>query len=72
MAVVNGVVRGIVTDCLDPSQKGRVRLRLPAIPGGDSNWAASCTNNLRPGDEVIVAFEHGDMNRPVVLGKLGR
>ncbi|MBX3502853.1 MAG: hypothetical protein KF889_25695 [Alphaproteobacteria bacterium] len=70
MAVMNGVARGIVTDSLDPMRKGRVRLRLPALPGGDSSWAASCAASLRPGDEVIVAFEHGDINRPVVLGKL--
>lgn len=70
MAVMNGVMQGIVTDSIDPMRKGRVRLRLPSVPGGDSNWAMSCVGDLRPADTVIVAFENGDPARPVVLGKL--
>lgn len=70
MAIMNGVARGIVTDALDPMRKGRVRLRLPTVPGADSSWAASCTNNLRPGDEIVVAFENGDPDKPIVLGRI--
>lgn len=69
MAIMNGVMVGVVTDSLDPMRKGRVRLRLPSVPGADS-WALSCAGDLRPGDSVVVAFESGDPTRPVVLGKL--
>jgi hypothetical protein len=70
MAMMYGVMQGTVTDTFDPLRNGRVRLRLPAVPGGDSSWALCCVEDLRPGDNVIVAFEGGDTNRPVVLGKL--
>lgn len=70
MAMMYGVFIGTVTDSMDPLRSGRARVQVPAVPGTD-NWATSCTNNLRPGDKVVIAFEGGDQSRPVVLGKVG-
>lgn len=78
MAMVQGVVRGIITDASDPGGQGRVHVRLPALAGSGGYWASVC----RPfgaaggmsggvGGEVWVAFENGDPDRPVVLGHAG-
>ena len=75
----NGVVIGIVTDNKDPM--GRVKLRFPWRKMNDqSKWARISTlmaGNGRGsfflpeiGDEVLVAFEHGDINYPYVIGAL--
>ncbi len=78
---IAGVVPGVVDDVDDPDRLGRVRLRFPwlaeqfvsvwsrvshAGAGADRGWL------LLPevGDEVLVAFEQGDMNHPYVLGGL--
>ncbi len=77
MADINGVTLGIVTDVMDPLGKGRVRVRLPILTGNDSLWALTCipfgsTVAARPkvSDTVVVAFEHGSFDRPIVLGKV--
>jgi uncharacterized protein involved in type VI secretion and phage assembly len=78
-----GVVTGIVNDISDPDNLGRVKVEIPSI--GDvaeslSNWARIATMAAgkgrgsffipEVGDEVLVAFEHGDPNRPFVIGML--
>lgn len=78
---VPGVVIAIVDDNADPEQLGRVRLKYPWM-GDDavSYWARIAAPGAGPdsgmvwlpqvGDEVLVAFEHGDTSRPIVVGGL--
>jgi uncharacterized protein involved in type VI secretion and phage assembly len=75
------VVVGIVTQNSDPDGMGRVRVRYPALGDDIEGWwariAAPAAGSERgllmmpiAGDEVLVAFEHGDVRRPYVLGAL--
>jgi uncharacterized protein involved in type VI secretion and phage assembly len=74
-------VIGIVTDNKDPSKLGRVKLKIPILSDIDSTywcpiimlgagknrgWFFIPEND----DEVLVMFEHGDLNRPLVVGAL--
>ena len=78
---INGVVVGIVTNNNDPQGMGRVRVRFPWRGDDDeSYWARVAT--LMAGedrgtfflpevdDEVLVAFDHGNINHPYVIGAL--
>jgi len=76
-----GVVIGIVTNNQDPDAMGRVKVRFPWRDDGDeSYWARIATlmaGNDRGcfflpevGDEVLVAFDHGDIHHPYILGAL--
>jgi hypothetical protein len=76
-----GVVVGQVINPLDPMALGRVQVRLPFIADADlSPWArvavpmAGLAHGTyfipNPGDEVLVAFEHGALNAPYILGSL--
>lgn len=81
MSKYYGVMVGTVTDVNDPEGQGRVRLHFEWL-GGESEtfWAsiaASMAGDMRGafympevGDEVLVAFERGDINFPYVLGFL--
>jgi len=77
----NGVVVGVVTNSDDPNNMGRVKLKFPWLSDdAESNWARIASVGAGPdcgffvvpqvGDEVLVAFEHGDFNYPVILGGL--
>jgi uncharacterized protein involved in type VI secretion and phage assembly len=78
---INGVVVGVVTDNKDPDKLGRVKVKIPRLSGEDeSNWARviSFMAGKEMGgfflpevnDEVLVAFEYGDINIPYVIGSL--
>jgi uncharacterized protein involved in type VI secretion and phage assembly len=83
---ISGVVPAIVTDNRDEEDLGRVKVKFPWMPtymGAEipSNWvrvamlgagAAKQGWYVVPevGDEVLVAFEHGDVRRGYVLGGL--
>ena len=76
-----GVTIGVVTNNQDPDGLGRVKVSLPWLSDEDeSNWARVVTpmaGNERGiyflpevDDEVLVAFEHGQMEFPFVIGAL--
>lgn len=77
---VNGIIIGLVTDLEDPENIGRVRVTYPYLGDETSDWARLVTHMagkdrgmfFRPevGDEVLVAFELGDVRRPYILGSL--
>ena len=67
--------RGLVTDTTDPSGQRRARADVPILGPGKSAtpWAkiytapAGALNALpEVGDEVLVTFELGNLNSPIV------
>jgi len=78
---VYGVVSGIVTDNHDPEGRARVKINFPWLAEhAESDWAKVASLMAgkdrgacflpEVGDEVLVAFEHGDIDHPYVLGAL--
>lgn len=76
-----GVVEAIVMDALDPEKEGRVKVQFPWFDDDmvtewcrvSQLYAGNGYGSLfvpEVGDEVLVAFVHGDMRMPVVLGGL--
>ncbi len=76
-----GVVLAIVTNNKDDENLGRVKLRFPWLSDGDESYWARLAMPMAGAergfyflpdvdDEVLVAFEHGDINRPYVIGVL--
>lgn len=83
---IDGVVPAVVTNLNDPEYLLRVRVKFPWMPptsngseiesawakiaspdaGKERGWAFQPEVN----DEVLVAFEHGDVDRPYVVGRL--
>ena len=70
---------GVVSNNNDPKKWGRVRVKFPTLTEEhESNWARvvsvgagaargfDCLPEVN--DEVLVAFEHGDIHRPYVIG----
>ncbi len=79
--LMHGVVPAVVTNVNDPDALGRVKVKYPWLNDQlESDWARF----VQPGagssrgwfippevnDEVLIAFEQGDINRPYVMGGL--
>lgn len=80
-AKVYGVVTAIVTNNKDPEKMGRVKVNYPWLAESDeSYWARIATMMAgddrgtyfipEVDDEVLVAFEHGDIHYPYIIGAL--
>lgn len=78
---INGVVVGIVTNNKDTEGMGRIKVTFPTLSdNSESFWARIST--LMAGkdrgsyflpdvdDEVLVAFGHGDIHKPYIIGAL--
>jgi uncharacterized protein involved in type VI secretion and phage assembly len=84
MRQLTGVLPAVVIDNVDPDNLGRVKVQLPKIGASEQRghevWARLAT--LMAGqnrgtwfipdanDEVLVAFEAGDVRRPYVIGSM--
>lgn len=75
------LVPGVVSDVRDPDEQGRVRLTFPWLSADfTSSWARCVAAGAgqgrglvtlpEVGDEVLVGFDSGDVDRPYVLGGL--
>jgi uncharacterized protein involved in type VI secretion and phage assembly len=78
---VKGVAVAVVTNNKDPENLGRVKVKYPWRETEDeSYWARLTTFMAGPdrggyflpevNDEVLVAFENGDIDHPIILGSL--
>ena len=72
---------GVVTDNKDPSKLGRVKVKLAILSEQETTfWVPIVMSGAgknrgwffipEPEDEVLVIFEHGDLNRPLIVGSL--
>ncbi len=79
--VRRGVATAVVTANDDPEKRGRVKLQYPwAQELGDSDWVRVTTLGAgdgygfyfvpEVGDEVLISFADGDVDRPFVIGTL--
>jgi uncharacterized protein involved in type VI secretion and phage assembly len=78
---IHGVAVGVVTNNQDPDGMGRVKVKFPWLSDEDESfWARIATPMAgkergiyflpEVDDEVLVAFEHGDVRFPYVVGAL--
>lgn len=75
------IIIAVVTDNKDDKGLGRVKVKYPSYTEDDASfWAAIAAPMAGAGrgfyflpevnDEVLVAFEHGDIHRPYIIGAL--
>lgn len=73
-----GKYRGLVDDNQDPTGRGRLKVRVPAVMGEQAVWALPCVPYAGPGlglftlpevgTGVWVEFEAGDPSFPIWVG----
>jgi uncharacterized protein involved in type VI secretion and phage assembly len=76
---IYGVAPATVINNLDPTSQARVQIQIPWLPGYEP-WARLAVLMAgmgrgtffvpQIGDEVLVAFSHGDIREPYVIGCL--
>ena len=76
----SGIVSARVMAHNDPKKMGRIQVQFFWQEDGSTHWARTTSPHAGPdrgfmfmpevGDEVAVAFEDGDPERPVILGSL--
>jgi phage protein D len=83
---IQGIVIGLVSDNDDPDDLGRVKVTYPWLADdAESWWARVATIGAgkrsggrghgivwipEVGEEVVLAFEHGDIAHPIVIGSV--
>ncbi|MCZ7640217.1 MAG: phage baseplate assembly protein V [Verrucomicrobia bacterium] len=78
---IYGVVVGVVRDRDDPENEGRLQVEFPWMTGQTRSYWAPVARFMagrgrgawfQPeiGDEVLVSFEHGDVQHPFIIGFL--
>lgn len=77
---MRGVVSARVVDQNDPRKMGRLKIQYDWQEQGETGWARMAAPHAggdrgflflpEKGDEVLVAFENGDPERPIILGSL--
>jgi uncharacterized protein involved in type VI secretion and phage assembly len=78
--LVQGVVTGMVSNLNDPDNLGRVKVKYAWLGEIESDWVRIATPMAgaergfyylpEVNDEVLIAFEHGDVHRPYIVGAL--
>lgn len=73
-----GKYRGTVSDNADPSDRGRLKVRVPSVLGSVESWAMPCVPYAgagvgfyslpEPGTGVWIEFEAGDPSFPIWTG----
>jgi phage baseplate assembly protein V len=79
----HGVVIGIVSNRKDDEGLGRVKVKIPVYGNTETDWARVAVPFAgaageghgfywvpEQGDEVLVAFLHGDPKAPIIIGSL--
>lgn len=78
---IEGVVIGLVTNVKDPDNLGRIKVKYPWLADSiESDWVRLAAPMSGPergflllpevNDEVLLAFEHGDVHHPYIIGAL--
>lgn len=78
--MMHGLVTGLVTNLSDPDDLGRVKVKYAWLGEIESDWIRIATPMAGSergfyclpeiNDEVLIAFEHGDIHRPYIVGAL--